>query len=474
MTGVSTGIPSGVEAPLGSRGALFFTACSYLCVALSFSYLDRRHGFFSGESVFWMVWTFLGFGAALFYLGRGSRVAQAHWTVMGSLAGLFVLIVFFRYNLLRWASVALLLILSARAVVLSTRRDLYLALTVVFVVSLMVATYWTADWTVWFYLAPAWVFAALALAWEHAAGAALSRWVRGGLTLSFVGLAFLLAMLLFLILPRPAVLGFGFLPPGTDTPNLVKQDGGGQGQQPGEGGRPGNAGGSGSAGSDPRAGGGGNGWQQMFQRMQRDLNDPHMPEWQRATMRRLTGWGEVLAAALSGELVVGQRRVPGDELPGSSTLQELGEVVVQVLERVEYVVRIWWPALVLLLLLLWLLYRFWARRYQVAAAILLHGAGGLLRLRPRLSMTLSVLALDCCLRQQGHLPARGVSLREQLSMADSVPDLPRRWLAYALDLYGEVRFGSKEPTVQHAANMHKAVHGASGILAGLLPELRRA
>ncbi|MDP3701259.1 MAG: transglutaminaseTgpA domain-containing protein [Hylemonella sp.] len=458
-----------VEPPLTSRMVLFFTACSYLCVALSFSYLDRRHGFFVGEGVFWLVWSLLGFGTALFYLGRGSRAAETHWKIMGGLATVIMLVVFFKYNLLRWAGVSLLLVLSARAVVLHTRRDFYLALTVIFVVSLMVATYWTADWTVWFYLAPAWLFASLALAWEHAAGAAVPRWAKGSMTLGFIALSFVLALLLFLFAPRPPTLGFGFLPPGTDTPNLNRQDAGGQGAQRGEGGGPG-AGSDGSAAGSGQSAGAGSAWQRMFERMRRDLQDPNMPEWQRETLQRLTGWGEIAAAALSGNLVLGTKRVPGDELPGTS----LGELLQQAGEYcVQQIIVPFWPWLLLLLVLALLVYRYWRRRYRIAAAGLLLLALWTVRTQPGWSMRLSARALDCCLRQQGHGPRRGVSLREQLAGAASVPDLPRRWLTYALDLYGETRFGAAAADARRAANMRKAVHGASQILSGLMPELRR-
>lgn len=453
------------EVPLTSRAVLLFTACSYLCVGLSSSYLDRRYGGFGFESLLWLVWTTLGFGAALLYHGRQGRGAELHWKLMGSLGLLLSLVPgLLLFNLLRWASLTLLVVFSARAVVMRTRRDFYLTLTVIFVVSLMVATHMMADWTVWFYLAPAWLFAGLALAWEHAAAAALSRWAKGGLTLGFIGLSLLLALLLFVFAPRPPTLGFGFLPPGTDTPNLVKQDAGSQGQGRGEGGQPGSRDGRAGGASGQGAQGGSQPWQQMFERMRRDLGDRHMPEWQRQTLQRLTGWGEILAAALTGRLVT------GTGAPSAASVDELlrnaGEYCV------EKIILPFWPWLLLLLLLLLLAWRLWPRRYRLAAAGLLQLAGWLVHSQPRLSMRLSALALDCCLRQQGGAPGPGLSLREQLGAA-AVPDLPRRWLAYAVDLYGETRFGGAAPDARRAANMRKAVHGAGQILAGALPELQR-
>lgn len=449
------------DQPLTSRAVVLLTACSYLCVCLSFSYLDRRYGKFGFESLLWLVWTGLGFGAALFHVGKSSRAAETHWKVQGALGMLLALFPgFLMFNLLRWASLTLLIVLSARSVVMRTRRDFYMNLTVIFVVSVMVATYMTADWTVWFYLAPAWLFAGLALAWEHAAGTAISRWAKGGLTVAFIGLSFLLAMLLFLLAPRPSTLGFGFLPPGTDTPNLVTQEAGSEGK--GEGGdansRGGRAAGAqGDAGTEP--------WQQMFDRMRRDLHDRHMPEWQRQTLQRLTGWGEILAAALTGKLVT----APGTSSAGSmeELLREAGDYCV------EKIILPFWPWLLLLLLLLWLIFRLWPQRYGLGAAGLLQAAHLLARWQPMLSMRLSALALSWCLRQQGHGRVGGQSVREHLTAAASVPDLPRRWLAYAVDLYCETRFGGIMATPRRAANMRKAIHGASQILAGVLPELQR-
>jgi hypothetical protein len=203
----------------------------------------------------------------------------------------------------------------------------------------------------------------------------------------------------------------------------------------------------------------------MFDRMRRDLDDRHIPDWQRQTLQRLTGWGEILAAALTGQIVAGLG------MPSARTMEELlreaGEYCV------EKIILPWWPILLLLLLLLWLIARLWPRRYGLGVAGLLFGAHVLVRWRPMLSMRLSARALNWCLRQQGHEPVGGQSVREHLAGASSVPDLPRRWLGYAVDLYCETRFGSMAATRQRAANMHKVIHAASQILAGVMPELMR-
>lgn len=197
------------EQTLRSRVVVVLTGCSYLCVGLAFSYLDRRFGSFAMEATFWLLWALAGFGAGAFYLGRPGNAGSTHWKVQGTFG--FVLALFpgfFMFSMLRWVGLALMIIQGARAASLRTRRDFYLSLTLIFVVSLMVATHDNADWTVWFYLGPAWLFAALALAWDHAASAEIPRWAKAGMTLAFILLSFLLACVLFLFVPRPAVLGW--------------------------------------------------------------------------------------------------------------------------------------------------------------------------------------------------------------------------------------------------------------------------
>lgn len=455
---MNSSTPPHESAALTHRGVVCFTAMAYLGVGLAFAYLDRRHGVFANEGLLWVVWSVLGFGGGLLHLGRAGRVAAWHWRLMGGLA--FALALFpglALFNLLRWIGFTLLLVIGARGGVMQTRRDLYMTLVSVFVVSLMVATHHTANWTIWLYLAPAWVCAGLALAWDHAGDAAVPGWAKGGLALGFVATTFLLASLLFLFAPRPPSLGFGFVPPGTDTPNLNSQSHGPQG---GESGQAHNTDGTGQGGqTDAGASGGGDGWtdnwQRMLDRMRLDLQDPHMPAWQRQGLERVVGWGDWLVAALTGRLVLGSETVDA-ALADDSTA-----VAVPTGQGLP-----WWLVALLALvvgLLCWWLRRHWHRRHGVFATALLHLAPLVATWRPWWSMRLSVWALGLALRQQGVVVGPDTSLREQLALA-RLPDLPGRWMGYAVDLHNEVRFGTAPATPQRAAYMQQAVAGAHQLL----------
>ena len=220
--------------------------------------------------------------------------------MLGAVGGLLAFFPgFIIFNLLRWACLLMMVIIGARAAVMRTKRDFYFTLISIFVVSLMVGTHDYADWTIWFYLGPAWVFAGLALAWEHAIGSPISRWTKAGMTLGFMVASVLLAALLFLFLPRPAVLGFGFLPPGTDTPGMFSEPAGGGGQGSGgvqqdaaaenRGSGGGNAGGAGANQGPGQMAGNGTAppqpagmtkrWRDMLEGMRGSLKDRFIPAW---------------------------------------------------------------------------------------------------------------------------------------------------------------------------------------------------
>jgi hypothetical protein len=219
--------PADDSPPLHSRAVVVLTGLSYLFTGFGFSFLDRRFGSFGLEGFLWLMWAVLGFGAGALHVGKPASAGKTQWLVLGALGGLLALFPGFAiYNLLRWTSLTLMIVIGARAAVLKTRRDFYFTLTVIFVVGFMVGTHGNADWTLWFYLGPAWVFGGLALAWDHAAGTPLSRWTKMFMTLGFITASFLLAVVLFFFAPRPPILGFGFLPPGTDTPGMFTQPAG--------------------------------------------------------------------------------------------------------------------------------------------------------------------------------------------------------------------------------------------------------
>ena len=134
-----------------------------VCVALSFNYLDRSHGDFSlGVALQWTLAALTGFGTGAWQLGRGGPPARLVCALLGSV-GLLVAIypTYQMYSLLRWLVLCLMFAAVARASLMQTRKDLYLSLAICFVCACVVAIHPRADWTLWVYLGPAWVFAGL-------------------------------------------------------------------------------------------------------------------------------------------------------------------------------------------------------------------------------------------------------------------------------------------------------------------------
>ena len=445
------------EAPT-SRAVVVLTGLAYLFVGIGFSYLDRRFGSFGFEALLWIVWALLGFGAGTALIGKPTQSGQVLWRVLGALGFVFVILPLFPvYNLLRWGSLSLMVVVGARAVILRTRRDFYLTLTVIFVVSFMVGTHGNANWTLWFYLGPAWLFGALALTWEYTSGTSIPRWIRLLMTLGFVGLAFLLAAMLFLFAPRPPILGFGFLPPGTDPPGLFQQPTAQGGSNPAKGGSDNGAADTGTkegTGASP-AGGAAQDWRAMLDTMRRAMSDSYIPAWQRSLMGQLLdsaqGAVDGLAAAASGSAEAGQ-------------LQGLARVGVFYLS--------WWTILLALLALVTACLMWW-RRYRIGLEAAL-GLSWLLTGRfPTQSMRLSALAMKWCLHSAGHARSPGQSVREHWLGAAAIAPLARRWLGYAMEAYCAMRFGGVAATAQGARHMRTAVQGACDILAGIAPELKR-
>jgi uncharacterized membrane protein YgcG len=444
--------------PLKSRTTVVFVGLCYLFVGFAFSYLDRGYNAFRLESVLWTVWAFLGFGAGVLNVHKPVGTAQTQWRVMAWVGcALAVFPGFAMFNMLRWTTVTLMIVMGARASILRTRSDFYLTLTAIFVASFMVVTHSRADWTLWFYLGPAWVFGGLALAWDHAAGAALSRWTKLGMSLGFMGVCFLVAVLLFFFAPRPPVLGFGFLPPGTDTPGMFTQSTGESGQRPdgaGGGGGSGRSGSGGASGSGaPQAGGLAQQWGTMLQQMRAASGDTFIPQWQRSLMDRLLD-----AAQAALDWVTGQGSPSGggqasasDEGSGGFTVNWL-----------------------LVLLVLIAVYLLWRRRYRLAVGTALGLAWSLAPRFPALSMRVSAQTLKWCLHMKGHQRTPGQSVREHWQRATRIAPLASRWLGYAVDRYCEMRFGGVTATPKHAHDMRQAVQAAADVMLDVAPELSAA
>ncbi len=451
-----------------SRAVVALTGASYLCVGLAFSYLDRRHGLFGVQGVLWLIWALAGFGAGTLYVGRPASVGKTHWNVQGWLGfSIAIFPCFLMFNMLRWISVALMLIIGARAVMLRTRRDFYLTLTCIFVVSFVVGTHRNADWTLWFYLGPAWLLAGLALAWDHAAGTPISRWIKALMTVGFIFTSVVLALALFLFAPRPAVLGFGFLPPGTDTPGLFNQPA--DGDTPTKGNAESSAGSglsSGASGAsldaDATESGQAQQWGQMLKNMRSTLSDSFIPQWQRNFIEGMLNGAQSLLNALTGT---------ASDSAAMSDQASQAQAQAQAQQDSAFS---FWDFLVWLLLFLLAGLIFWRKRYRIGLFLALSGSWALAFYSPAWSMRFSAQALKWCLHLHGHRPTAGQSVREQWASAVGLPPLAQRWLGYAVEIYCETRFGDVPATPQRARHMRETVHAASDVMTGLLvPELSR-
>lgn len=444
--------------PLNSRTTVVLLGLCYLFVGLSFSYLDRRYNAFRFESVLWIVWSLLGFGGGVLNVYKPAAAAQTQWRAMAWVGcALAVFPGFAMYNMLRWITVTLMIVMGARASILRTRSDFYLTLTAIFVASFMVVTHYNADWTLWLYLGPAWVFGGLALAWDHASGTALSRWTKLGMSMGFMGVCFVVALLLFFFAPRPPVLGFGFLPPGTDTPGMFTQSTGERGQRPdGAGG----AAGSGLSGSNAGSGTGGaqagglaQQWGAMLAHMRASGGDTFIPQWQRSLMDRVLD-----AAQTALDWVTGQGSPSGG-----------GQARAPDQARSVFTVNWLWVFLVLIAA-----YLLWRRRYRLAVGAALGFAWLLASRFPALSMRVSAQTLKWCLHMKGHIRRPGQSVREHWQSATRIAPLATRWLGYAVDRYCEMRFGGVPATPKRAHDMRQAVQAAAEVMLGVLPELSAA
>jgi len=457
--------------PLQSRGVLVLTGLSYVFVGLAFSYLDRRYGHFGLEGTLWVLWAFFGFGAGASHaLKPPGHGGQVQWAVMGSVGALLAVFPgFFMFNLLRWICLLIMVVMGARAAVMRTRRDFYLTLLVIFSVSFMAGTHGNADWTLWMYLGPAWGFGALALAWEHAAGNPISRWIKLLMTGGFLTTALLLTALLFLFMPRPSTLGFGFLPPGTDTPSMFTTPAGGDNQSGnpvGGNGADGSAsGGSSGTSGQPQPGGTLGRWQGMLKDMRSSLKDASIPQWQRNAMGAVLGAGEWVLSALGDE--------PGGKAKGPKDSELDPTIQVQNFKLTAQQLFDWLKALLLVLVVGLLGYGLWRRRYQVGMVIALNVAQLLARRNPMRSMQLSAWSLKWSLRVHGYPQQAGQSIREYASTARGLPPLARKWMGYAVEDYCAVRFGGAAATHARATRMQESVRNAHEVATGLMPELSK-
>lgn len=462
---------SKLDSPLlTSRFVVVLTGLAYIFVAMSFNYLDRSYLPLLPWNVAWAVWGFLGFSVGIVGLGREvSDRRRAWWLTMAFVGAVFGgLVVFSGLNLLRLTSSLLLIVIAARAAVMRTDRDFYLTMVVLVAVSFVICTHGRADWTLWFYLGPAWCAMALAFAWHHASSVRIQPWAKSLLALAFMFTSVLIAFFLFLFLPRPPTLGFGFLPPGTMDAGLRKHEVGAGGQLL----RPGHpnqkdselSGAQQSAAPNGQGGDGrlsllgfsefGKNWQVMMTEMRTMLQDRTIPEWQRNVISKLLDWGQRMLDALRGS---GEQQAQGKEQAQEPKLQMHFDPI-----------QALWVALFLLVALL-----AWSRRWRWGQSACLVLAKALASQQPRRSMILSATAMKWCLHEKRHMREPGQSVREHWGSATKMAPLAHKWMGYAVHLYCAVRFGNAKVDRKMALRMHTAVQGAADILHGEMVELQK-
>lgn len=410
---------------LPSRWVPALAGACFACTALAFHYLDRHYGSFNAVVVVaWLLATALGFGVGAAGLGRTSPLARTACALLGIVGGLLALVPgFFYYDLLRWIALCLLFAAVARAPLMSSRKDLYLCLTICFVVTCTTINPMRADWTLWVYLGPALLFAGLALTVEYVAARAVPGWIQVLSSAGFVIAVGAVALVLFLWLPRPPGLGFGFLPTGGAVNGPVGQTEGRLGDRSGTPGA-----------SHPLERGA---WAQMIDGMRSALNDTEMPTWQRNLL------GTLLDALASP---------PASATAGASPVPAERQVVTL---SIPY----WWFAALLLALLLAAMA--WRRRHAIALGTL----SGLSRLvvpvHAGWGMRLCAMMIECCLAWADRPRPRHLTLRERVALAQPLPPTSRHWLDDAVTTYYRGRFGLRPPTPEDAARVRLLVLDAA-------------
>lgn len=435
--------------PLPAGPALrILCGLAWLFVAWGFSFLDRARGdlgFFAGA---WLVLGVVGFGLALRLQANEARARKAA-TMLTLGAGVLTLFPgFLMFVLVRWFAFGLLLVTAARAPAMRTRRDLYYALAAIVAVSLLVITHHNAQWTIWFYLGPAWLCVALALAWDYAARVRLGGFLKAGLTTGFLVLAIAVGIALATLLPLPRMLGFGFLPPGTDNPGRVERPAGAGGtEQRAERGRSD----GGGTGTGPGAGISGSALTGIGQRLHEALRDPGLPNWQRSVVEGMLAVAEGLARATSN----GDGRL----LVRPMTAQERAELQARAAALARAIETLFQA--LLLALLAWLM---WLLRWRIAGAAALESARLLAPLSPALAMRCAMYALRVLLRRHGHALRPGQSVLEHVASAAVLPRLVRDWVLQAVHRYGAWRFGGAVAAPADAAYVRQAVVAANEVL----------
>lgn len=436
---------------LAGPGPLVACAFAWLAVMGGFHFLDRHLGLMGRDMLLAAAWAVPAFGWGAWRLWRGADGPGrlAHW--MSIAAGLLAVPLMAVYVLPRWLPLMLLLVVAARAPAMLRRRDLYLALAGIVAAALMTAVHWRAEWTVWFHLGPAAACVALALAWDAAADARLSAWIKASLALGFLALSLAAGLVLHLLLPLPNGQGFGFLPPGTPTPGVVQRAG------------PGSGGGDETAPAPGQDGGGAGGGslagrlQGAIGELRGALRDPGLPAWQRWGMDGLLAGLETLAGSgPGGEATPGLLQLLSGgtgEGPDRQQVEALADALASGLRD-----------LLLALLLAALAWWLWRRRWQLGAEACAAAAGLLVRAAPAAALWLCARGAWCLARSAGAPAARAPALRELVEAAPALPPGARLALRQALALYGGWRHGGLPARPADAREGSLRLHAAAELL----------
>jgi hypothetical protein len=272
--------------------------------------------------------------------------------------------------------------------------------------------------------------------------------------------ATLLALVVFFFAPRPSILGFGFLPPGTDAPSMFEQPAGNDGQV-GNGGGNGASGVGGSAGqnsaSTPEQGGTGQQWDAMLKNLRQAASDKTIPQWQRSLIESALDGAQALHGLIT--------RRPFKRLELTSPRAGSSEMAEQY-SRFSIRVDLFLVLMLALMLLMLILisYLLWRCRYRLGLQLVLGSAWLLAGKYSAQSMRLSAQAMKWCLHMQGHPRRRGQSVREHWVGAAGMVPLAHRCLINAVESYCAMRFGNVPATQPQAINMHKAVLDARDIM----------
>jgi hypothetical protein len=417
---------------------------AWLGTALGFSFLDRARGEFAPFALAWLLIGLLGFGLAVVFREQPQRVQRTArlLTVLACVLALVPGLLMF--SLVRWGGFALLLVTAARAAAMHTHRDVYYALAAIVSVSLLVVVHGNADWTVWFYLAPAWLCVVLALAWDYAAQVRLAAPLKAALSLAFVAVCIAAGGVLAALLPLPPTPGFGVFDPPTANPQHTgRASPGGSG-----GGATGTAAGSGTVT------GGASSLAAVIGALRRGLADKGVPQWQRSVIGGMLAAAEALERA-SGSGVVVLRPMTAQEL------QEARDRAAALRAALDAALLL--LALLLSLLLLWLV------RWRIVGAGAFAAAALLAPWAPGRSMRCSMVALHCLLHRRGYPRAPGQSLLEHVASARSLQPRLRQWLRHAVHTYGNWRFGAASPSPAQAREVRRAVLAADELLRMKVP-----